>query len=147
MVATYLMIYVLALRTYFSAIPPVIEAALQGGSRLVQSTLHDCLKTLFSQLYGRLSREDGKLLGLGELELPVTALANRLLFHDDQLATETIRSKRAQAAEQYIIVCRQAGFALDGHVQRSITAWLTQERSEPTQRILNQALQKLEADR
>lgn len=133
------------LKEHLSAISALVEEALKRGSRPVQDALYTGLQTVFGRIGTRLSqRGNDQPLDAGELEGAMGELADRLLFRDLDPTIESLRTKRARAAEEYIAVSRQAGFGVRESARQSIAAWLTQERAAPIQRILNDALRKLD---
>ncbi|KAL2007106.1 hypothetical protein VTN00DRAFT_8544 [Thermoascus crustaceus] len=133
-----------ALKDYLSEMTPIIEDALRHGGKTVQATLYEGLKALFDKLDERLSRIDDRDMDPSQLEASLVALADRLLFREVDLPLETIRTKRAQATAGYITVCQRVKFRVPETPRQRIVAWLGQERSGPVQRILSQALGKLD---
>lgn len=123
---------------------PIIEDALRHGGKTVQATLYEGLKALFDKLDERLSRIDDRDMDPSQLKASLVALADRLLFREVDLPLETTRTKRAQATVGYITVCQRVKFRVSETQRQRIVAWLGQERSGPVQRILSQALGKLD---
>lgn len=133
------------LKEHLSAISALVEEAVKRGSRPVQDALYTGLQAIFGKIGTRLcQRGNDQALDTGELEGALGELADRLLFRDLDPTVEGLRTKRAKAANEYIAVSRQTGFVVGESARQSIAAWLARERAAPVQRILNDALRKLD---
>jgi proteasome component ECM29 len=135
------------LKEHLSKIPALIGEVSKTGSRPVQDALYTGLGSVFGKFRSQWSQRannDQPLSDASELKESLEELADRLLFREFDLSVESLRTKRAQAADEYITAFRQAGFGVRDPVRLSIERWLIQERAEPVQRILNSALRKLD---
>lgn len=70
-------------------------------------------------------------------------LADQLLFRDLNPSVESLRTKRAQAADEFITIAREAGVEVGEKERHWVGQWLAQERAGPIQRILEAALRKI----
>jgi proteasome component ECM29 len=92
----------------------------------------------------RFSSTDAPRLDPPELEDAVKTLANGLQFQDVDSPVESTRMQRAQATVAYITLCQKGQYTVDEEQRQLIQAWHNRERSGPVQRILNQALGKID---
>lgn len=130
----------LALKGYLSQIIPVVEKALRNGGKEVQGVLYEQLKGFFDKLKDWCSVQHDET---SDLESPFIDFSAKLLFGPTDISLEAIRSKRATAAVAFLSVCEQGKFKVPPTIHQTIAEWVKQERSEPVQRILQQAQEKL----
>lgn len=129
-----------------TTIPAIFEEVLKGSKRPILDALYTELRALFRRIGDALSLEvtQKALSTRGLLESSLQALADGLLFRNLDPSVESLRTKRAQAADEYITVARLARFGVRDTTRQCIETWLAQERVGPIQLILRGALGKLD---
>jgi proteasome component ECM29 len=134
------------LEKHVRTIPAIFEEALKGSTRPVLDALYTELRALFRRIGGALSLEERRpaLSADRLLESSMQMLAEGLLFRNLDPSVESLRSKRAQAADEYITVARRARFGVRETARQWIETWLAQERVERIQHILRGSLGKLD---
>lgn len=132
--------FILALKDYLSETIPVVEKAFRNGGKEVHGVLYERLKGLFDKFKDSFSTWSDQA---PELESSFIEFATRLLFDTTDISLETVRSKRATATISFLSVCEQGKYRMPDAIQQRIAEWVTQERSEPVQRILQQVQAKL----
>jgi proteasome component ECM29 len=114
----------------------------------VLDNLYSGLQGVFSKIGDQLSKkEDQAPDRISALQQALQLLADGLLFRDFNPSIESLRMKRARAAETFIKAVSQgppAGVGvLSDSQQQQIESWLGQERAEPIRQILKSALRNL----
>lgn len=118
----------------------MVEKAFKNGGREVQGVLYERLKGFFDKVKDSLSERNDEA---SELESPFIEFAARLLFGTTDISLEAFRSKRATATVTFLSVCEEGKFQIPDAIRQRIAEWVEEERSEPVQRILQQAQGKL----
>lgn len=131
-----------------------IGQCLQGNKRQVMDNLYTGLQGVFDRIGDVLSGKE-QTVDRSALQERLQMLADGLLFADVDPSIESLRLKRARAAEKFIKVASQGatvttqgtsevgvGVLSDSQRQR-MELWLAQERAESIQQILKSALRKL----
>lgn len=99
--------------------------------------LYTGLRAVFKRFGKALS---GQTPDRENVEKGLRILADQLLFRDLNPTVESLRTKRAQAADEFISIARSQS----GETERQwVGQWLAQERAGPIQHILETALRKL----
>ncbi|KAH8693533.1 putative proteasome component [Talaromyces proteolyticus] len=125
-----------------TAVSTIIESCLRGNSRRVLDTFYTGLRATVTK-FGKQIPLTKEASDLEKLKQGLQILVDKLLFQDWNPSVESLRTKRAQAVNEFITVARQAEIRVDDQQRRWIDEWLAQERSEPIQHIFKTALQKL----
>ncbi|RAO70304.1 uncharacterized protein BHQ10_006316 [Talaromyces amestolkiae] len=130
-----------------------VEQCLQGNRRQVMDNLYTGLQGVFDRIGDELSGEK-QTVDRPALQERLQMLGDGLLFAEIDPSIESLRLKRARAAEKFIKVASQgtaaaqatseagAGVLSDRQRQR-MELWLAQERAESIQQILKSALREL----
>lgn len=130
-----------------------VEQCLQGNKRQVMDNLYIGLQGVFDRIGDELSGEK-QTIDRPALQERLQMLGDGLLLADIDPSIESLRLKRARAAEKFIKVASQgttgpqatravdAGVLSDRQRQR-MELWLAQERAESIQQILKSALRGL----
>ena len=131
-----------------------VGKCLRGNNRQVIDSLYTGLQGVFDRIGNELSG-DTQTIDRPALQERLQMLGDGLLFAEIDPSIESLRLKRARAAEKFIKVASQgttgpqdtsavgAGVLSDRQRQR-IELWLAQERAESIQQVLKSALRELE---
>jgi proteasome component ECM29 len=113
-----------------------LAQVLQHGGRQVVSTGYDELRAFFTRVdqWIVLPEASGE-----QLAAPLTGLAEKILTGEVDGSVEAIRKGRAEAILAYLRLSPHAQGVPDTLLMR-VRAWRASERSEPVQRLLDEAL-------
>ena len=114
---------------------PLAQVLLHGGRQVV-STGYEELRAFFTRVdrWIVLPEASGE-----QLATPLTALADKILTGEVDGSVEAIRKGRAEAILAYLKLSPHAQSVPDTLLMR-VREWRASERSEPVQRLLDEAL-------